>query len=190
MKTPDEIKNGLKFCTREHHSAEPLCRSCPYDDGWFDMVACTGHLSQDALAYIRQLEASYSQVSKALCGKETATLEEVLLAVSQLKQKPYVHPGCRSSGKTLIMQQYKRIAELEAELASVKRERDAAKSDLCNAEPCFTCLHFRRNGGDCGGGSACREAMGECIESNREYTGNVYEWRGVCKENTEVQNHE
>lgn len=61
MKTPEEIKKGLEFCTRERHSVEPLCDSCPYDDGGFDMVKCTGHLSQDALAYIQQLEAESSR---------------------------------------------------------------------------------------------------------------------------------
>lgn len=186
MKTPDEIKNGLKFCTREHHSAEPLCRSCPYDDGGFDMVACTGHLSQDALDYIRQLEASYSQVSKALCGKETATLEEVLLAVSQLKQKPYVHPGCRSSGKTLIMQQYKRIADLEAELEAVKRERDAAVKDLKAAckllwvDDSMQCCNFCEHEND-------PKDTGYCDKCNN---GNRFKFKpaALCPKNTEVDN--
>lgn len=34
-----------------------------------------------------QLESTISQVSQALCNKENATLEEMLEAVSQLKQK-------------------------------------------------------------------------------------------------------
>lgn len=62
MKTPEEIKKGLRFCSREHQSAEPLCNICPYDDGGFNMVACTGHLSQDALAYIKQLEQEFAAV--------------------------------------------------------------------------------------------------------------------------------
>lgn len=116
MKTPEEIKKGLKFCTREHHSADPLCGSCPYDDGGFDMVACTGSLSQDALAYIRQLEQ---------------------------------------------------------ELAAVKRERDAAVLDLKrhvlrSRKTCLLCANRNK--------PICNQCEG-C---------DVFKWRGVCAENTEV----
>lgn len=51
MKTPDEIKKGLKCCLEEH-----ACTRCPYDDcdeGWH----CVVDRNADALAYIQQLEA-------------------------------------------------------------------------------------------------------------------------------------
>jgi len=54
---------------------------------------------------------SYDQVSKALCSKENATLEEFLKAVSQLKSR----------------------------LAQVERERDAALKDIANT--CWSCAN-------------------------------------------------
>lgn len=79
MKTPEEIKKGLQHC------AVPgivTCMGCPYDDGHID---CTKDKNTDALAYVLQLESTYSQVSKALCDKENATQEELLRVVSQLQ---------------------------------------------------------------------------------------------------------
>lgn len=96
MKTPDEIKRGLICCS---HSELP-CSECPYDG------LCNTDSGQtpedDAVALIDKLQSTYSQVSKALCGKEKATLDELLQAVSQLKSR----------------------------LAQVERERDAAVSDI------------------------------------------------------------
>ena len=57
---------------------------------------------KDALEYIEQLESNWNQVSKALCDKENATLEEVLQGASQVK----------------------------AELDAVKRGMDALSKDL------------------------------------------------------------
>lgn len=39
------------------------------------------------LGYIQQLESTVSQVSKALCGKENATLDKLLQTVDQLKSR-------------------------------------------------------------------------------------------------------
>ncbi|MBP3541836.1 MAG: hypothetical protein J6K72_08530 [Clostridia bacterium] len=81
MKTLEETKKGLECCGKVDH-----CKGhCPYDGLGYSIVACTGRLSRDALSHIQQLETSYSQVSKALCGKENASLNEVLEAVSQVK---------------------------------------------------------------------------------------------------------
>lgn len=41
---------------------------------------------------------------------------------------------------------------LQVKLDQVKRERDAAITDLTDAQPCFACENFRRNGGNCVGG--------------------------------------
>ena len=78
MKTPYEIKKGLECCTEENGR----CLECPYPIGY----KCAAEPMKDALAYIQRLESTYSQVSKALCGKENATLDELLQAVDQLKK--------------------------------------------------------------------------------------------------------
>ena len=81
MKTPDEIKKGLSVCA----TLDGDCENCPYDDG--KQLTCVDRSRRDALAYIIQLESTYNQVSKALCGKENANLEEVLQADSQVKSR-------------------------------------------------------------------------------------------------------
>lgn len=91
-KTPDETKKGLECCKLSE------CERCPYNP----YVYCGKAKNGDDLAYIQWLESTYSQVSKALCGKENATLDEVLQSVDQLKSR----------------------------LAQVERERDAALNAL------------------------------------------------------------
>lgn len=103
-------------------------------------------IKKDALALIRQTDASYRQLSKVLCDKENATLEEVLQAASQVK----------------------------VELETVKRERDAAVEDAAMGECCETCLY-----GD------IPVLQNPCMCC---YEHNLWKWRGVCPENTEVQN--
>ena len=113
MKTPEEIKKGLEVCA----TLDGDCENCPYDDGM--QIMCVDRLRKDALSYIVQLELYVSQVSKALCGKESATICEVLNAVSQLKSS----------------------------LAQGERERDAAVRDMENyAGYGAICKHFD---GDC-----------------------------------------
>ena len=82
------------------------------------------------------------------------------------------------------------VQQLEVELTSVKRERDAAKNDLYSCQPCFACSHFRHNGGACRGSNDCHEKMGECAVECIEYVGISFMWRGVCPENTEEQVNE
>lgn len=49
MKTPEEIKKGLKICgDAKCHD----CRGCAYDG-----TTCDNELNNDALAYIQQFEA-------------------------------------------------------------------------------------------------------------------------------------
>lgn len=120
MKTPDEIKKGLRCCSYYDMS----CSECPYDG-----ICRTGSgktPEDDAAALIDQLLTSYRQVSKALCGKENATLSELLQAVSQVKNR----------------------------LAQVERERDAAIADLKLYAGCKVCKHgdfkFPKECMDCG----------------------------------------
>jgi hypothetical protein len=82
-KTPDEIKKGLKQCS----SGLAACScECPYhEDGTCNSDAFS--VEKDALAYIQQLESTISQVSKALCGKENATAEEIIAAFDQVKRE-------------------------------------------------------------------------------------------------------
>lgn len=135
MKKPEEIKEGLELCTREVHSAEPMCARCPYDDGTFDMVACTGHMSQDAFAYIQQLEAK-------------------------------------------VVKQSQRIDELVQELEVVRRVRDAAVDSLRG--DCRHCKYITY--------PSCEEPCRSCIDGCSYRTNKIkWEWRGVCPENTEVQ---
>ena len=110
-------------------------------------------LLQAARMYDEQAEGtgrtSYSQISKALCGKENATFEELFEAASQVKSR----------------------------LDQVERERDAAISDLRHAADCDTCKHQILNGGwyvsnncmDCSHGSSY-EWRGACPENTKEET--------------------
>lgn len=106
MKTPEENKCGLE-CIRtnvERICVKPEKGQCP---------RCK-QLVGESLSYIKQLESNYSQVSKALCGKENATVKEILEAVSQVK----------------------------AELEAVKRERDALFADIKQCNDCYFCRHY------------------------------------------------
>ena len=82
MKTPEEIKRGLR--TAKHVQ----CMEISDDDenGGTHYGVLIGYVLRDKIfAYIQQLESTASQVSKALCGKENASLDELLKAVDQLK---------------------------------------------------------------------------------------------------------
>lgn len=86
MKTPDEIKKGLECCgTTIAEGRRTTCNAqCPYiNEGIF----CRNVLHGDTESYIIQLELFVSQVSKALCCKENATICEVLDAASQVKSR-------------------------------------------------------------------------------------------------------
>lgn len=53
MKTPDEIKKGLECC----HSTDMCeCVKCPYSVAGEETMNCDFIMSEDALAYIQQLE--------------------------------------------------------------------------------------------------------------------------------------
>ena len=70
----------------------------------------------------------------------------------------------------------KRIGELEKELEAIKRQRDAAVADITdvvkNQYKCFVCAHFK---------DANDEYCSPCLHRSN------WKWRGVCPENTEVQ---
>lgn len=66
---------------------------------------------------------------------------------------------------------------LGAEGAKFERERDAAVKDLTEGRDCYSCKHLGQR------------FAGPCVDcmSGHGYKKNNYEWRGVCLENTEVQ---
>lgn len=118
-------------------------------------------IKKDVLTLIRQTHASYRQLSKSLCGKENATLEELLNGASQVK----------------------------AELAAAKRERDAAVSEL--PHHCWNCkYHLDKplEEFDDFGRTIHRYCDADCCYPDEENSS--WEWRGVCPENTEVQGDE
>lgn len=158
MKTPEEIKKGLECCSSLDSD---MCLQCPYDDGY---IACCLDKNQDALAYIIQLESTISQVNKALCGKENATLDEVLRGVSQLKTTLELARSERDAiNKDRI--------DLMTRLSQAERERDAAAADLKLVGCCGTCIN---NEGGC---------TTECYIVSGTLTG--WQWRGVCEENSQ-----
>ena len=88
----------------------------------------------------KQLETSYCQVSKALCGNENATLEELLQEVNQVKSR----------------------------LAQVEREKDAAVADLNKlGAGCEYCAHFKEPCMSCCCGDNW-QWRGVCPENTKE----------------------
>lgn len=90
--------------------------------------------------------STYSQVSKALCGKENATLDELLQAVNQLKS---------------------RLAQVERERDSLLRDLQSALETPCASE-CDYCARQYETGDMCDG---CRFIWrGVCPENTKEET--------------------
>lgn len=79
------------------------------------------------------------------------------------------------------------IESLQSQLAESQRRERAAVEDLNGTGACFTCKHFRRNGGDCFGAGRCRLDGIEIWPCNEPGVYRVevpddgrktYEWRG------------
>ena len=77
--------------------------------------------------------------------------------------------------------------KLKAQLSTTNKRLEAAVEDLEGAGACFTCKHFRQNGGDCFGAGRCRLDGIEIWPCNEPgvYRAEVpddgrktYEWRG------------
>ena len=79
------------------------------------------------------------------------------------------------------------VDDLQAQLSESQRREQAAVEDLNGTGACFTCKHFRRNGGDCFGAGRCRLDGIEIWPCNEPGVYRVevpddgrqtYEWRG------------
>ena len=203
QRTTEEIKRGLETCIGECRANKPHCPYHTCGNG------CMDTMNRDALALIQQLEAKdtkqyqiiaelnarYSQVSKALCGNENATLEEALQAVEQVKQnKPSKKLICQITiptaadilrkieeveldGKTFAewLELVKGYKQLEADLEAVKRERDALL-EIIRGE-CFRCRWIGT--GKC---ASCRHDVDTWNAHD-----DCWEWEGVCPENTKEE---
>ena len=105
---------------------------------------------------------------------------EVCREQAECKQCGYFHshPVGENCVEILLADALAYIQQLEYELYQIKRARDAAVNDIEYAAPCFACIRFERNGGDCIGAHVCvddvlQEALGE------RYADYYFEWRGV-----------
>ena len=111
-----------------------------------------------------------------------------LIESTQSQLADYHHMSELVDGKMEENQRLRRINEnLQAQLAESQRRERAAVEDLEGAGACFTCKHFRRNGGDCFGAGRCRLDGIEIWPCNEPGVYRVevpddgrktYEWRG------------
>jgi hypothetical protein len=65
------------------------------------------------------------------------------------------------------------LKHITAELAESQRREKAVVEDLYNAAPCFACVNFCGNSGDCDGAGRCRYA-----EPEMSRYPNKFVWRG------------
>lgn len=79
MKTHDEIKKGLDYCSR--HTCSENGTDCPYENGHF---ACIGTLTGDALALIQQKEQENAEQAERI-RQLVADKAELLEKVEQLQ---------------------------------------------------------------------------------------------------------
>jgi hypothetical protein len=61
MKTPDEIKKGLRVCVND---ACGCSEKCPYFNSSSNGVDCASVMHTDAITYIHQLESRLAQVER------------------------------------------------------------------------------------------------------------------------------
>ena len=111
-----------------------------------------------------------------------------LIESLQAQLADYHHMSELVDGKMEENQRLRRINEnLQEQLAASQCRERAAVEDLEGAGACFTCKHFRRNGGDCFGAGRCRLDGIEIWPCNEPGVYRVevpddgrkmYEWRG------------
>lgn len=73
------------------------------------------------------------------------------------------------------------LAQAQAMLETRTKERDAAIRDIDEAAPCFACIRFERNGGDCIGAHVCTDDILQDALGGK-YADYYWQWRGVQEE--------
>ena len=187
VKTPEEIKKGLECLIRGvEEKCDYRCDKCDvyipgynlenrYSDALVyiqkleDAIDKTTQLMQSATKVIKknqeQLESTYSQVKKALCGKENVSWVEVLEAADQLKSR----------------------------LAQAEREKQALLHDMKHVAPveiCEACAHSKSESKCEENDFNCDKCQENCpCKTCRDCREN-FQWRGICADNTKEENHE
>lgn len=112
MKSPDEIKKGLEYCSK----VKGKCKDCPcYSDS-----ECSIHLAADALTYIRQLEEHIRDLTKmipkwiSVNERLPEPFVSVLVHIPEEEPLPQVHEGYITPDGTwcsvLYVETYDRVA--------------------------------------------------------------------------------
>lgn len=83
---------------------------------------------------------------------------------------------CGGNAEHIIKELYDLVLRLESRLAQVERERDALMYDYPIGIECHTCKHETT---DC-----YAFPCNDCVEASRNAHHLMWEWRGVCEENT------
>lgn len=153
MKTPDEIKKGLECCSK----SEP-CVDCIYDRRDFPM--CVRRMEEDALAYIRQLEAAH----------RTEYCEDADYDCKRL-----------GDARKRIQQLENHISEFTEKVMRLEKERNALLADLRDADmlECVHCAHYIPVGAQCKGEGDCIECDYKNCACNGCYGNSNWKWRGV-----------
>ncbi len=133
------------------------------------------------------------------------TLEEIKAEAATCLTRPRhsacnrlaLYNECKGDCGYIIKELYDLVLQLEStnheqfeKIELLQREKDAAVHDLTESSPCFACKHLKHNGGECSGWNACLLAMTKASIVGVEYTGDKFEWRGPCPENTNQQQEE
>lgn len=172
MKTPDEIKKDIIDCLEE--AIEVGNTGDAHDLLAFSDKAYVCIVT--ARAYIRQLEADNASKDERIQMLEAGMEQWHDVAAS---------PG---AAEDMARENYR----LTQELAAEKRERDAAVAGLKKAaalgKVCIGCIHV-----DCEIGEMCQQNDFDCWNCHPGcvckgcVNNSLWQWRGVCPENTEVQ---
>lgn len=194
MKPPDKIKKGLRIHSTMHNG----CVGCPYKeignrcsdvlfkdlrDYTRQLEAQNAELLEKNIQLGRELDntrLSFARQSREVEEYKLNLLKQVQKTIENLpkcisvEEQPwednamsYVKREVKHYNEKQLLRE--QIYRLEAELAHVKLERDAAVRD-CARFPCYTC-NERENGDFCP----------QCRTTGTFRT--LHEWRGPCAEN-------
>lgn len=125
MKTPEEIKKGLECCSKTDK-----CPECPYyGEDW-----CSTKKNVDALAYIQRLEIRNGAIEKSLDEVFVLNDKQASIIRSLNSNNSQVRKALQDNG-------FRTLEELLQAYSQVKRERDAAVSEL--PHHCWNCKYHR-----------------------------------------------